>query len=451
MRQRLERHLLTQLVALGDHTITGLLCTAGRQALDWSADYRMYSHQRIDPEKLFSQVRSCLLAQTAEQAPAVVALDDTRIRKSGRKVAGASYTRDPLGPPFQVNFIWAQRFVGLSLATGEEQAARMVPIGWKHAPVPPKPKKQADEAEWKSYRERCHDQSLGAVAVAQLRQTRTWLDENGHQQRDLWCVVDGGYTNRTVLKNLPEKTVLVGRIRADAKLHYLPETNAHTGRRRIYGELAPTPEQLRQQETTPWQNVTVWIGGTQHQVRVKTLGPLRWRATGAAHNLKLLVIAPLRYRTCPSGKILYRKPAYLICTNPEADTTAIIQRYILRWDIEVNFRDEKTLLGLGEAQVRHPQAVEKVTAIAVAAYALLLAAAHQTLPETGSFDLPRPRWQRRQPHRATTQQLIQQIRFELWGYALSFSHFVSTRLSSRSPENSLRDPYHAVSYASRHS
>ena len=288
-------------------------------------------------------------------------------------------------------------------------------------------------------------------AYAQLRQTRVWLDANGHQQRDLWCVVDGGYTNRTVLKNLPEKTVLVGRIRADAKLYYLPETTARTGRRRVYGELAPTPEQLRQQETTPWQSVTVWIGGTQREVRVKTLGPLRWRATSAAHNLKLLVIAPLRYRTCPSGKILYRKPAYLICTDPEADTAAIIQRYILRWDIEVNFRDEKTLLGLGEAQVRHPQAVEKVTATAVAAYALLLAAAHETLPETGSFDLPRPRWQRRQPHRATTQQLIQQIRFELWGRALSFSHFVSTRPSTRSPENSLRDPYPAVFYASRHS
>jgi hypothetical protein len=53
----------------------------------------------------------------------------------------------------------------------------------------------------------------------------------------------------------------------------------------------------------------------------------------------------------------------------------------------VNFRDEKTILGVGEAQVRKKEAVQKVPALAVAAYATLLALAihtfgHKGLPDT---------------------------------------------------------------------
>ena len=288
----------------------------------------------------------------------------------------------------------------------------------------------------------------------QLQQTRAWLDSQGQPERELWCVGDGGFTNGTVLKNLPQNTIFLGRIRSDAKLYFLPQPPpaGRTGRRRVYGEVAPTPEQLRQDESIPWQKIPVWIGGQQHDVRIRTLGPLRWRAAGGGHDLKLIVIAPLLYRISPSGKHLYRKPAFLICTDPDADNQDILQRYISRWDIEVNFRDEKTLLGVGEAQVRDPNAVQNVTATAVAAYALLLTAA-QGIPrgKEAEFALTRPKWQRKQPHRATTQSLIQQMRFELWGQAMSFSHFASTQPSTRSAENSLHSPYHAVLYSSRHS
>lgn len=454
MQQRLQRHLLAQLVTLGDHNITGLLCACGRESLDWSSDYRMYSRQRVKPEQLFRQVQTSLLERLPPSEPVVVAVDDTRIRKSGKKVAGAKYTRDPLGPAFHTNFIWAQRFLQLSMASGSPECARMIPIGWQHAPVPKKPRAGASDAERKDYRQACRERAVGRVAAVQLQQTREWLDRQGQSTRELWCVGDGGFTNGTVLKNLPQNTIFLGRIRSDAKLYFLPQPTpeGRTGRRRIYGEVAPTPEQLRQDESVPWSKILVWIGGHQHDVRVKTQGPLRWRAAGGAYDLKLIVIAPICYRISPTGKRLYRQPAFLICTDPDADTQDILQRYISRWDIEVNFRDQKTLLGVGEAQVRGQHAVQNVTATAVAAYALLLAAAQGIhRGKQAEFALPRPKWQRRKPHRATTQSLIQQMRFELWGQAMSFSHFASKPSSTRSAENSLHNPYHAVFYSSRHS
>jgi hypothetical protein len=451
MQQRLLQHLLAQVVTLGDHHITGLLSTCGRQHLDWTSDYRMYSRQRIAPQRLFAQVRSSLLESLPPAAPVVVAVDDTRLRKSGRQVAGAKYTRDPLGPPFHTNFIWAQRFLQLSMAGGSPRHARLVPIDWQHAPTPRKPSAKASAQERQAWRQACRKQSLGRVAVARLQQLRSWLDQQGHRERPLWCVADGGYTNGTVLKNLPERTTFVGRIRADAKLHFLPVGAHATGRPRIYGAVAPTPDELRRDESVGWTRLPVWIGGRRHEIRVKTMGPLRWRAAGGGHTLRLVVIAPLHYRTSPSGKYLYRRPAYLISTDPRADIGAVVQRYLSRWDIEVNFRDEKTLLGVGEAQVRTAHAVENVTATAVAAYALLLAAALKLPSDGDELALPRPKWQRRSRCRATTPRLIQQMRWELWGKAMRFSHFVAHEPRSRSLENSLANPQSAVMYCSRYS
>jgi len=47
---------LSHLVALSRHTVTGLITTSGRQWDDWSADYRLLSQERFDPDGVFSVV-----------------------------------------------------------------------------------------------------------------------------------------------------------------------------------------------------------------------------------------------------------------------------------------------------------------------------------------------------------------------------------------------------------
>jgi hypothetical protein len=46
--------------------------------------------------------------------------------------------------------------------------------------------------------------------------------------------------------------------------------------------------------------------------------------------------------------LLYRQPAYLLCTDPQMALQEFLQLFLWRWDIEVNFRNEKTLLGVGQ-------------------------------------------------------------------------------------------------------
>ena len=98
------------------------------------------------------------------------------------------------------------------------------------------------------------------------------------------------------------------------------------------------------------------------------------------------MIAPLACRSRPGAKLLYRQPAYLIVSDPHLPLQRIVRHYVQRWDIEVNFRDEKTLPGVGEAQVRHPRSVAGLPRMIVAAYSWLLLAARRAAEAQASPD-----------------------------------------------------------------
>ncbi|MBF8265072.1 MAG: hypothetical protein HW384_936 [Dehalococcoidia bacterium] len=91
----------------------------------------------------------------------------------------------------------------------------------------------------------------------------------------------------------------------------------------------------------------------------------------------------------------YRDPAYLLSTDLVASAAHLIQAYFDRWQIEVNHRDEKDLLGVGQAQVRSPQSVPRHPAFAVASYSLSLLAALRTFgPGRTSDYLDLPKWRK---------------------------------------------------------
>ncbi len=450
MTERVRQHVLSQLVCLGRHTLTGVLGASGGLFTDWSADYRMYSRGRIDLTKLFAPVRRMLTEQLAPEAPLIIALDDTRLRKTGRNIPGVSYNRDPLGPPFHVNFIRAQRFVQISMASPcDSGMARMIPIDFAHAPTVQKPRGEVDPQTLAQFRKAKREAALPQVAANRLAMLRSAMDHDGQQNRTLWSVVDGGYTNRTFLKNLPKRTRAIGRIRADAKLYDRPESSVgKTGRNRVYGARVPTPEALRQDPAIPWQHIEAFAAGKTHTFKIKALGPVRWQPAGG-QDLRLIVIAPLGYRLCKQGKLLYRKPAYLICTDPDAALEQVLQAYLWRWDIEVNFRDEKTLLGVGQAQVRHEESVERVPALAVAAYAMLLTSATMNLGPDGkpANGLPAPKWQTKERLRASTQSLINQLRHELWARCIRFHSFASPTSPDTKPQKPETNLESALFYA----
>jgi hypothetical protein len=437
--------------------VTGLLTTCGLAFQDWSAEYRLFSRQRFPADDIFAVIRRAVLAALPATTPFCVAIDDSLLHKTGIRIPGVAWRRDPLGPHFQTNFVRAQRVLQFSASIPLSNGAyRMVPISFQHAPTPAKPSSKASADEWEQYRQAARLARIPLRASQQIASLRLALDaEPNGSQRPLYLFVDGGYTNATVLKKLPPRTTLVGRLRKDAKLYFLPEsshTPQHRGRPRRYGAPAPTPEQVRTNDAIPWTPLEVFISGAVRTLRVKRLQQILWRTAGLQHTLQLVVIAPLGYRLRQNSKLLYRQPAFLICTDAVLDLRPIVQGYVQRWGIEVNFREEKTLLGVGEAQVRHADSVEDVPAMQVASYAMLLLATLRSLDHAVKPDLlPSPKWAAdTAPSRFSTQRAIHQLRAEVWGRGLglsNFSDFATLSTPAAKPEKFAPDLRSAVLYA----
>lgn len=436
-RQR-ARDLVTGLLnCAGKRTITGLLCGSGRQFNDWSAAYRLFSQQRLDPQRLLD----VSLRQTIDMLPddglIVAHLDDTLLRKTGRKIPGTKWRRDPLGPPFHVNFVWGQRFVQFSVACPEASGAcraRAIPVTFTHAPTPVKPRKTAPAEQWNDYRSCLEESKVTRVGRQDLAQLRERADQAGGAERHLLVSVDGSYTNTEVFKHLPERTTIVGRIRKDAKLYRPAGGQPPTGRRRVYGEQLPTPEQLRQDEQIPWQPVKGFAAGREHDFDVKIIKPLKWRPAGGDQTLQLIIIRPLGYRLSKTSKILYRQPAYLICNDMEQSIETILQAYLWRWEIEVNFREQKTAMGCGQAQVRNPHSAESVPEFVTGVYSLLMVAGELARRTESSAALPRPKWYPGTPaDRWTTGDICNRFRAEEYANSIgwSFSGFATQQCQAQ--------------------
>ena len=427
--ERARTLALSALTCLGRRTLSGLLCTAGQQFRDWSAAYRLFERERLDGTALWPVAIHSVLKTLPRGRPVVALLDDTLLRKRGRRIAGTSWRRDPLGPHFADNFIWASRFLQISLALPEDpaafaSAARAIPIDLQHAPSPRKPSRRADAQQWQNWRLASAASTISRRGAERLTHLRHAIDQSTDGvSRSLLVCADATFTNGTVLRDLPPRTILVGRIRKDARLYALPtaeEENRGRGRRRCYGQLLPTPEQCRRDEALPWQSVRAFAAGNFHEFQIKCITPMRWKHAGGERQLQLLIVRPIAYRRRKGTHLDYRNPAYLICTDPTLSAEQILQSYLWRWEIELNFRDEKTLLGFGQPQVRSDAAVRTTATFFVFAYALLLLALENC--HLAHSPLPRPRWQRprlrRSYSRITTPQAISLLRADLWASAL---------------------------------
>jgi hypothetical protein len=266
--------------------------------------------------------------------------------------------------------------------------------------------------------------------------------------RELIVALDGGYTNGTVFRSIPAATTLIGRVRKDASLYAIPGQPAKArGRKRLYGDPLPTPEQFRQDESIAWRSVSAHAAGEVWDFEVKVINPIRWKSAGG-RDLQLVVIRPIAHRPTHKSPLQYRQPAYLLCTNPDLPIEQLLQAYLWRWEIEVNFREEKNIMGVGQAQVRTRPAVEATTAFAVASYAMLQAAAMKA--GMNSTGLPLPKWRRGPAQsRPSTSQLVNRVRAELWGTALGVNSngFDKTNDIKRSLQNTNNGLGSAVLYA----
>lgn len=410
-------------VVWGRRTISRALCAVQGQFVDWSASYRFFSRSPWQPNDVFQPVlQRCLALGDGLFA---VAMDDTAMRKSGKRIPGVRYLHDPMSPAFAPGFMRGHRFIQASATLrpeGLDGPARAVPVRFHPAPSAKKPGKRADEAAWATYHEAQRSQSLsvqGASVIADLRKS---MDAAGYAHRGLLMAVDGGYCNRNVLRQLPDRVEVIARARGDVRL-FRPLTAVERmiwGRRRKYGEALPLPKDMLSGDSIPSRKEKVFGAGKIHDLEYKVIDRVLWRSGTRDRLLRLFVIRPLRYRPRIGARLMYRDPAYLLTTDLVSSDKALLQAYFDRWEIEVNHRDEKDLLGVDQAQVWSEQATWRVPQFQVAVYAMLLLAALKAQgPTRTDAYLPAPKWRQKQIRRPSTLDILALLREELMEQAIT--------------------------------
>jgi hypothetical protein len=401
------------LCSLGRRTISRSICAVGRQHQDWSADYKMFSRSAWKPEQLFAPVLKDYCVRYPVDMPICVAFDDTKLPKSGRKVKSAFWQKDPLSPPFHVNFLYGLRFMHASLIFPHyldgDFSARAYPVRFVECPAVKKPGKKATDEQRAEYKKAVKTKNLSLHGLEMIKGLRVELDGMGETERKMMVVVDGSLCNRTILSKPLDRIDVVGRCRKDARLCF----PAPAGGRRKYSEERFSPEGVRQDETIPWESSKINFGGAWRDIRYKVVSNVLWQRGAKLRPLRLLVVAPQPYKTSPNAKRNYRDPAYILSTDTHSDCKMVLQNYFDRWQIEVNHREQKDTIGVGNAQVWSDKSVPRQPAFAVASYSLLLLAGLKEFGPGRTHDfVPLPKW-RRKATRPSALDLITLLRKEI--------------------------------------
>ena len=260
------------------------------------------------------------------------------------------------------------------------------------APSLKKPGAKADRQEQERYRQQRKQHNLSQQAVRLLLGLRASLDQAGAQTKSLLMAGDGSFCNRTLFHTPLDRIDLLCRARADVRLC----APAPLGSRRRYAQKKFTPEQVRQNESLSWQSLQLWPGGKRRKLRYKEGKEVLWQSGAGPRRLRLLVVAPVPYRRTKHSRLCYRRPAFLLTTDQRTPAIQLLQVYLDRWEIEVNHRDEKSILGVGQAQVWSPKSVARQPALVIAAYSALLLASLEAYGATRN-EVYRllPKWRRR--------------------------------------------------------
>lgn len=412
-------HVLALSAVLGRRTITRVILLKGAgYRKGWNSEYKLFSRSPWDPPALFCPVWNEYLRRYPT-GPIRVAVDETGLQKIGRSIPDVQWMRDPLSPPFQTNLMLGLRFLQASLLfphyREQDCPARAMPVNFQQSTRVRKPGKRATDEQKTEYRKAVKKVNLSTHALALFGQLREQADGLGATERVLWLAVDGSFANQTIFRAALSRTELIARCRKDARLCY----PAPKSSKRVYDPEGFTPEQVLNNADIPFQEAFVYLAGGWRTIRYKEINGVLWQGGAGRRLLRLIVVEPQPYRRSPNSRIRRRDPSFLLITDLLSCAVDLLQVYCDRWQIEVNHFEEKSIFGVGEAQVRSPRSVPRHPALAVAGYSLLLLAGLMAFGPGRTDDYQTlPRW-RRQSKRPSILDLLTVLRAEIHSLSLN--------------------------------
>lgn len=406
-------HVLALSSVLGRRTITRAILVKGAgYGPGWNSEYKLFSRSPWDPAALFCPVWNEYLTRYPT-GPIRVAVDETSIEKTGRSIPDVQWMRDPLSPPFQTNLMLGLRFLQASVLfphyREQDSPARAMPVNFQQSTRIRKPGKRATDEQKSEYRKAVKQVNLSTHALALFGRLREQADRLGAKERALWLAVDGSFANKTIFRAPLERTELIARCRKDARLcRPAPKDSG-----RIYDRDRFTPKEVLDNAGIAFKTGFVYLAGGWRTIRYKQINGVLWQRGAGSRLLRLIVVEPQPYHRTPNSRLRRRDPSFLLVTDRVSSAEDLLQIYCDRWQIEVNHLEEKSVFGVGEAQVRSPLSVPRHPALAVAGYSLLLLAGLKAFGPGRTDDYQiLPRW-RRHSKRPSILDLLTLLRAEI--------------------------------------
>ena len=201
-----------------------------------------------------------------------------------------------------------------------------------------------------------------------VMQLRRWVPH-----RPLVLVGDNGYAVLDLLhccQSLREPVTLIARLRLDAALYAPapPRQPGQKGRSALKGHRRPSLKAILDQDHVAWTVAAVsWYDGTTRTVQLTSQTAVWYRSSKPPVLIRWALVRD------PEGIF---DPQALLCTDPSADPTQILEWFVLRWQLEVTFREARTHLGVETQRQWSDLAIARTTPALLGLFSWTTLAAH---------------------------------------------------------------------------
>ena len=315
-----------------------MLAGAGLSRL-WPHDraHSFFSRARWSPDDLgIAAARLVISLLVPDGEPVEVLIDDTLLRRRGKKVWAASWFHDgsaqgPAKTGYGNNWVVLAVRVRLPMISRPVAVPAMAKLVIKGT------------------------SSASRLWLARRMVTRLARELPG---RRISVTADSAYAGRE-LKQLPDGVTWTTRLRANAALHALPP--ARTGKRGRppkKGDRLPSLAKIA--AAAAFSQVTVTRYGKTETIAIHAFTCLWYSVAGTAP-VTVILIRDKSETGCDLA---------LVTTETALDSARVIERYAARWAIEVAIEDAKQLFGTGQARNRTARAVERTIPFMLACQAI---------------------------------------------------------------------------------
>jgi len=433
--QRVWHHaqvlLIGAILAPGKRTVTSVLRVMGLSEDQHFENYHRVLSRAVWSSLEASRILLMLLVNTlVPRGPVVMGIDETIERRRGAKIKAKGIYRDAVRSS-RSQLVKASGLRWLSMML-------LVPIPWaKRVWALPFLTALAPSARYYEGKARGH-KKLTDWARQMLLQVRRWVPE-----RALVVVADSSYAAILLLerlRRLPNPICMVTRLRLDAALYEPapPRQPGKRGRPRVKGSRLPSLKQILGDPKTVWKKVTIrdWYGGKRRQVEIVSRTAV-WYHSG-------MPPLPIRWVLIRDPKGMFRSQA-LLCTDLTVDPVQIVKWFVMRWQLEVTFREVRTHLGVETQRQWSDWAIARTTPALLGLFSLVTLLAHCSTRQ-GTLPIRQAAWYAKPL--PTFSDALAVVRYHLW-QAMSFHPSVCEADMQEVPRVLLKRFTDAVCYASR--